>query len=817
MTVTATSRKNQFTTNGVTTEFTFDFAITDTSQVYAFTVVDGVETEYTDFTVEKSDDVEGGILTTGTALSGVDLLIYRDVALTQQVDYESGGKFPADSHEQALDKLTLQNQDQQEELDRTLKSSISNATPYTIGPLDDGKLIALSGSELVSVEATIDDAEMLNEYVDFAEEWADGDELVATTPDGKDVRTIAGANSDIDDAITRLEVGTLVASHELESTEFLINTFDGSELLEGDAIKTLGYYSKGDGGGGLFLKVSGSDTPSQDMGYFSSNEITDTAGNKYEIQHLGVFNVKEWGAKGDGITNTSPYLQAIYNSMRNNKINEVNGSEVYGGDMYFPPGDYVVNELVGGSETTNRTVYHGLKGFSRDDCRVLVSNPDGFLKITKSNYRLLVNVRDISIMAANSSLNGLEGVNSGTALHYEQGDTGNRRDRHLTMSNVYIGTINASTPVDDHFDYGIRVIGGGRAMLTDVYTWGINSTNREREDTWIGSTGFDFFNHYGPTLNTCGSWGYKTGCSYDTDTDPGPEGGSFIRCTFDAETGLYVRSESSGGEPSLTIDNVHCNYGLYGYRIINKRLCRIYNSVLYNETDETYGNAIDISLENVNTSFVDNVMFHYSDRDSRINVSCNDDCYDLKFTNLTHNAGVGYNVGALSGEVNIVNPEFTKDTYDRYQLNDNLNVNISTTHERGLTYYMDSDVAIDSGVASQLVWTATESDPIGWVTLPWSSLTVPANAGIKKIRVSSQINWSISGSGNVELWATKNASSFTGQPWIKVPLSENSKVSICSSVIPVEDGDTIRIFVRQSTGSQQSILAGSHVQIEVIN
>jgi hypothetical protein len=155
MTVTATNRKNQFTTNGVTTEFVFNFAITDIQQVKVLTVVNNVETEYTNFTVIESVSVEGGTLTTLDVLTGVDLLVFRDTALTQQVDYVGGGRFPADSHEQALDRLTLQNQEQEEEIDRTLKFNISSDNILSLEDYD-ATVTARDAQVLVDANAYTD-------------------------------------------------------------------------------------------------------------------------------------------------------------------------------------------------------------------------------------------------------------------------------------------------------------------------------------------------------------------------------------------------------------------------------------------------------------------------------------------------------------------------------------------------------------------------------------------------------------------------------------------------------------------------------------
>lgn len=137
MTVTATNRKNSFPTNGVTVDFPFTFSVNTEGQVYSLTrATDGTETPYTNFTVALNPTTEGGTLTTGDALNDVTLVVYRDTALSQQTDYVPGGRFPAESHEAALDKLTQISQEQQEEIDRSLKSSISDVAPPTLEEYD---------------------------------------------------------------------------------------------------------------------------------------------------------------------------------------------------------------------------------------------------------------------------------------------------------------------------------------------------------------------------------------------------------------------------------------------------------------------------------------------------------------------------------------------------------------------------------------------------------------------------------------------------------------------------------------------------------
>lgn len=58
---------------------------------------------------------------------GERLTVYRISELVQETQYPRTGPFPAASHEGALDYLTMQNQEQQDQIDRALKVPISSA------------------------------------------------------------------------------------------------------------------------------------------------------------------------------------------------------------------------------------------------------------------------------------------------------------------------------------------------------------------------------------------------------------------------------------------------------------------------------------------------------------------------------------------------------------------------------------------------------------------------------------------------------------------------------------------------------------------
>jgi len=83
------------------------------------------------------------------------VVLLRQTAQTQATDYTPNDPFPAASHEDALDKLTLMTQDQQDELDRTIKLSRTNtmtSTEFTVGATDRAnKILAFDSSGELSV------------------------------------------------------------------------------------------------------------------------------------------------------------------------------------------------------------------------------------------------------------------------------------------------------------------------------------------------------------------------------------------------------------------------------------------------------------------------------------------------------------------------------------------------------------------------------------------------------------------------------------------------------------------------------------------
>ena len=162
MTVSSTTVKNSYSGNSSTTAFAYTFKIfADTDLEVIIRSSTGTETTKTlttHYTVSGAGDASGGnvTFTTGnTPATGETVVIRRGVPQTQAIDYIANDPFPAESHEEGLDRATMTTQQVQEELDRSIKLSRTNtmtSTEFTVGATDRAnKVLAFSSSGELSV------------------------------------------------------------------------------------------------------------------------------------------------------------------------------------------------------------------------------------------------------------------------------------------------------------------------------------------------------------------------------------------------------------------------------------------------------------------------------------------------------------------------------------------------------------------------------------------------------------------------------------------------------------------------------------------
>ena len=118
MTVTVQTPRDNFVGNGIQDTFAFGFRLLNNADIIV-SVDDNVQVEITDYTIQNLTALGGDVVFEAGSippnLSGI--LLRRSTSLDQETDYIPFDAFPAETHETGLDKLTMQIQDLDSELD----------------------------------------------------------------------------------------------------------------------------------------------------------------------------------------------------------------------------------------------------------------------------------------------------------------------------------------------------------------------------------------------------------------------------------------------------------------------------------------------------------------------------------------------------------------------------------------------------------------------------------------------------------------------------------------------------------------------------
>lgn len=151
MSVSSTTNKVIYTGSGGTGPFDFTFKIflnTDLV-VLKYTIADGTTETLvltTDYTVIIDGDNGGSVTLTSSLSSSYKLVITRQLPLTQAINYVANDPFPAETHEEGLDRATMRDQQLQEQLDRVVLQSPTQTTPIVLPTPADGFAIGWSGT-----------------------------------------------------------------------------------------------------------------------------------------------------------------------------------------------------------------------------------------------------------------------------------------------------------------------------------------------------------------------------------------------------------------------------------------------------------------------------------------------------------------------------------------------------------------------------------------------------------------------------------------------------------------------------------------------
>lgn len=289
MTVPTLNSIAEFATNGVTTNFPFFFKFLANEDLVVTYVdplgVSSVLVLGSQYTVNGAGD-EGGSVVTTTALAGPgQLIVSREMDAYQQTSLRNQGKFLAETHEDVFDKLTMLIQQGFSFLGRAL------LRPFGKSYYDaEGRNISNLADPVADQDAA-------------TKGWSGryfGDLIDGAT--GL-INTTTGILYDAGTLFDYLRYGVGRTVDSISALRLLSSARNQRAFV-------LGYYVKGDGGGGAYF-VDPADTTSADNG---GSVIVAADGARWKLSARKRVSVLQFGAKNDSSFDSYAAIQAAHNA-----------------------------------------------------------------------------------------------------------------------------------------------------------------------------------------------------------------------------------------------------------------------------------------------------------------------------------------------------------------------------------------------------------------------------------------------------------------------------------------------------------------------
>lgn len=255
--------------------------------------------------------------------------------------------------------------------------------------------------------------------------------------------------------VVSLPIKDAKANRVFDTIGDVAKAVENGEIRVGNYVRTLGFYSKGDGGGCHYTLVA-------DGGDVTVGSIM------AKVTESGCANVKMYGAKGDGVADDTAVIQKLLNA--DSKLTEI----------YFPKGKYLVTSPL----TISKAVHIYGDGFgqtgentngSGDGLSTIIANTNGvgFL-INALKYIFNVIIENLEIDGYNKCANGIA-LYSGVMCSFLNLHVRNCQNTGILISNNlgYLCQFNRVCNYD--YVYGVSAVTENSAALkisgnTDNFT-----------------------------------------------------------------------------------------------------------------------------------------------------------------------------------------------------------------------------------------------------------------------------------------------------------------------------------------------------------
>ena len=447
MTITVNDARNEYTATASQTVFSYTFRIFSATDLNVYVTPSGQDANdlndiTTSYTVSGVDDEAGGAITLSSGVNAGDLVtIVSNIPSSRTTDYQANGDFVPDTVNGDIDRVVALTKQVEDVSNRSLvaQQAQQGQKPLTLPSPIASSLMRWKG-DLTGFENV----------------------------------SLAELDSDLILDQDLIKVFDTVASMVADTG-----------LAVGKKVRTLGYYSTGDGGGNDYEIVAAA-TGADDGGSFIDLMTYQAKG----LFVSAIINVKQFGAKGDGVTDDTT---SIANAVKQ-------------GGAFAPDGVYIIDTITasnnfslrGGSYNTVLKHKGSCTGFmfvtNLESIKVELSNFifDGNKAnqiIDNSNAAMIISQSDGASLTDEVfiDIHHVKFQNTSYGAIYFYGSLDNTKQERLSVKHcIFIDGSESTATFNPRF---IGVLDGAISEIKDnFFDWGATPATSPHPAIWIAAT-----------------------------------------------------------------------------------------------------------------------------------------------------------------------------------------------------------------------------------------------------------------------------------------------------------------------------------------